>query len=98
MPSPHRTEWHKLKDKHAAALKAKKIVFDKDLGPLLDKLHELRDKMDLASKKTAKEHAKKAAGIVDTYLTRVQGKLGGPEEKELRSRLLLIQSSVNSFR
>ena len=92
-----RGKWKAAKTKHAAALKAKKITFGEDLGPLLDKRPPLyktvRDwkagasvKPVAAALKSIGANATKIETAVKSYQKKIVG-LGNPAEKELKAVL-----------
>src|SRR5215213_8119457 len=96
MPTFERSQWKKVKDQHAKALSAKKIVFNKDLGPTLDKIEALDQKMrkegpDKESQKAAKKLAEEADSVAASYQRLIQGKLGDPAESELRGQLGMMR-------
>ncbi len=99
-----RAKWKTAKDKHAAALKAKKIVFAQDLGPLLDKrpplykaIRDWKAGSSLAAVKgkydAIKANAKLIESVVKAYQKKITG-LGDPAEKELSAVLADIQSDA----
>ena len=92
-----RGNWKGIKTKHAAALKAKKISFNEDLGRLLDKRMPLYKTVrnwkaggSLAPVKAAFKsigsNAKEIETVVKSYKLKIKG-LGDPAEKELRAAL-----------
>jgi hypothetical protein len=93
-PNRH-AEWTALKKKHAAAIKAKKIVFDEKLGAALDKLSEHEAKLkkaETAGTLTTKDWQAHLAlyapvdSLVTSYRAKIKG-LGGPAESELGAAL-----------
>jgi hypothetical protein len=99
-----RGKWKTLKDKHAAALKAKKITFKEDLGPLLDKRPPLYKTVRSwkaggslspvkAAMKSIASNAKEIETVVKSYKVKIVG-LGDPAEKELRKALDDMLSDV----
>jgi hypothetical protein len=99
-----RGKWQAVKTKHAAAIKAKKINFNKNLGALLDKRKGLYKSIRAwkkgdsllgvrANLSTLKANAKQIETIVKAYQKAITG-LGDPAEKELRQALTKIQNEV----
>ena len=94
---PEHTKWKALKTKHAQAIKAKGINFDRDFGPILDQLMAVRDKMDEKSRKSTKEFSKKAWDVADSYINQIKAKqLADPAAKELREFLIVLRTSLGS--
>lgn len=98
MPThPEHTKWKNLKLKHAQAIKAKGLNFDRDFGPTLDKLVAVRDKMDDKSRKATKELSQAAWGIADAYIGQIKAKqLPDPAGKELREFLVVLRTSLGA--
>jgi len=99
-----RGKWQAVKTKHAAAIKAKKLNFNKNLGGMLDK-RKAPYKAIRAWKKgdsllvirghlnTIKANAKSIEAAVKAYQKLIVG-LGDPAEKELRGALSTISADV----
>ncbi|MCC7361016.1 MAG: hypothetical protein IT317_16145 [Anaerolineales bacterium] len=99
-----RERWKTAKAKHAGALKAKKITFSKDLGPLLDKrpplykaIREWKGGGSLATVKAKyvaiKANAKEIETAIKAYQKQIKG-LGGEAEKDLGALLSALLSDV----
>lgn len=99
-----RVKWKTVKDKHAAALKAKGVVFGQDLGPLLDKRPALykaiRDWKPGGALATVKAkykainaNAKEIERAVKAYQKKIKG-LGNPAEAELGAALSALLSDA----
>ena len=100
-----RDRWKTVKAKHADALKAKKITFAKDLGPLLDKRPPLYKAIRawkqgdsllvIKSKYTAiVSNAKELKTTIASYQKKIVG-LGDPAEEELNEVLTqLLRDAV----
>lgn len=102
-----RTKWKETKTKHDAVLKAKKITFSKDLGPMLDKRlgyyqsirkYKTGDSLLLVKSQlnTIKSNGKDIKAAAESYQTKIKG-LGDPAEKELRAILTTIINDAGKF-
>ena len=102
-----RGKWKTAKDKHAEALKAKKITFSKDLGPMLDKRIGLYktimsfktgDSIILARAQLnlLKANGKDILAAATSYQAKVHG-MGNPAEEELTSVLRLIAKDAGQY-
>jgi hypothetical protein len=102
-----RTKWKAAKEKHAAALAAKKITFGKDLGPMLDKRLALYKAFK--SFKTGdfvvvariqlnslKSNGKDILSAANSYIAKVHG-MGGPAETELTAILHTIAKDAGQY-
>jgi hypothetical protein len=103
MPSFERTQWKKVKEQHAKALSAKKVVFNKDLGPTLDKIAALDQKIrehgpDDETKKALKKLCDEADSTADFYSRSIKGKVGDPAETDLRVQLTLMREWIRNKR
>jgi hypothetical protein len=102
-----RTKWKTAKTKHDAALKAKKITFSKDLGPMLEKrvglyktikAYKTGDSLLLikANLNTLKANGKDIKAAAESYQKKIVG-LGDPAETELRGVLSTIIRDAGDF-
>lgn len=90
MPDFERLQWKDLKDKHAKAIRDKKIVFRKELGPTLDKMVQ---KIKKEGPKAGSDLAEDVIDICDAYQKAIKG-MGDPAERELRERLGMIKAKA----
>ncbi len=101
------TKWKAAKTKHDAALKAKKITFNKSLGSKLDKRlawyksirkYKAGDSLLLvkAQLNSMKSNGKEIKTVAEAYQAKIKG-MGDPAEKELRSILNTIISDAGKY-
>lgn len=103
--SDRRRSWKAAKDKHSSVIRAQKITFKSDLGPIVDKMYDWFNKPlrtpsmmeQEENEKQAKKYAEQAAPVVHDYLEKIKA-LPDPAKRELKAELDLIHADLEKIR